>query len=257
VVQDLSGHSGFVVSVAFSPADSAWIASAGSDQQLILWNWRTGRKIYSGRIETALRNGMAYAVAFSPDGQQLAAPGEKGEVIIRDTPTGRVIHRLTGSETEEARCVCFSPRHGRWLATGSDKGIVRVWDANRGKSVKDLGTIGAPIIGVAFDETGRHLASAHVHGFVEVWDTDTWGQLSSYRVGNPILNGLAFHPSSQRLITGGFDRLVIVSDPVARQPVLVFRDLASGCLCLALSPNSHRLAAGSREGTERIHVVCR
>ena len=98
VVQNLSAHKGFVVSVAFSPRNPAWIASAGSDKQLILWNWRTEEKIHSWPAETILGNGMAYAVAFSPDGQRLAAPAENGEVIIRDTATGDLIHRLPGHE---------------------------------------------------------------------------------------------------------------------------------------------------------------
>jgi hypothetical protein len=71
VVQTLPGHTGFVASVAFSPGNPAWIASAVSDKQLVLWDWRTGKKIHSWPSETLLANGMAYAVAFSPDGQRL------------------------------------------------------------------------------------------------------------------------------------------------------------------------------------------
>jgi eukaryotic-like serine/threonine-protein kinase len=54
VVQTLLGHNGFVVSVAFSPSNPAWIASAGSDKQLVLWDWRTGEKTHSWPSETVL-----------------------------------------------------------------------------------------------------------------------------------------------------------------------------------------------------------
>ena len=50
VVQTLPGHTGFVVSVAFSPGNPAWIASAGSDKQLVLWDWRTGKRSTPGLL---------------------------------------------------------------------------------------------------------------------------------------------------------------------------------------------------------------
>ncbi|MGZ8939906.1 MAG: WD40 repeat domain-containing serine/threonine protein kinase, partial [Limisphaerales bacterium] len=192
VVQTLPGHTGFVASVAFSPANPAWIASAGSDKQLVLWDWRTGEKIRSWPSETTLGNGMAYAVAFSPDGQRLSAPAENGEVIVRETATGRVIFRLAGHE-QIARCVAFSP-DGRWVATGSPQGIVRLWDATNGKLVERIGPPGPPLSGVAFSRDGTRLTAAYVHGFVRVWDTKNRLEISSYRAGIPVLAGLAFHP---------------------------------------------------------------
>ena len=186
VVQTLPGHTGFVASVAFSPGNPAWIASAGSDKQLVLWDWRTGEKIHSWPSETVLGNGMAYAVAFSPDGQRLAAPAENGEVIIRDTATGRVIFRLPGHE-QVAKCVSFSP-DGRWVATGSSQGIVSLWDATSGKLVESNWT-SWPAHQRRCLQSGRtRLAAAYVHGFVGVWDTENHREISSYRAGNPRLD---------------------------------------------------------------------
>jgi WD40 repeat protein len=235
--------------VAFSPGNPAWIASAGSDKRLVLWDWRTGEKIHSWPSEAVLGNGP-YAVAFSPDGQRLAAPGENGEVIIRDTATGRVIFRRPGHE-EVAMCVSFSP-DGRWVATGSSQGIVRLWDATSGKLVDQIGLLGPPISGVAFSRDGRRLAATHVHGFVGVWDTENHREISFYRAGSPFLAGLAFQPNSERLFTGGSDRLVIVSEPVTHRQVLVFRELTRGCSCVALNPDGNRLAASSADGS--VHV---
>jgi len=249
VLQTLPGHTGFVVSVAFSPGNPAWIASAGSDKQLFLWDWRTGKKIDSWPAETVVGK-RAYAVAFSPDGKRLAAPGENGEVIIRETATGRVIFRLPGHK-DVAHCVSFSA-DGRWVATGSSQGIVSLWDATSGKPVDRIGTNGPPISGVAFSRDGRRLAATHVHGFVGVWDTENHREISYYRAGSPILDGLVFHPNSERLITGGTDRFVVVSEPGTGRPVLVLRDLARGCSCLALSSDGGILAAGSTDGSVRV-----
>jgi WD40 repeat protein len=45
---------------------------------------------------------------------------------------------------------------------------------------------------------------------------------------------------------------VTVTDPFARRQVLVFRDLARGCSCLALGPGGHLLAAACKDGS--VHV---
>jgi eukaryotic-like serine/threonine-protein kinase len=250
VVQTLNSHTGFVVSVAFSPANPSWIASAGSDNRLVLQDWRTAEEIHSWPSETALANGMAYAVAFSPGGQRLAAPGENGEMIIRDTVTGGVVFKLPAHEGV-ALCVSFSP-DGKWLATGSSLGIVCVWDATSGKLVEPIGSRGPPITSVAFGRDGKRLATAHIHGFVGVWDTENHREISYYRAGSAVMDGLAFHPNSERLFTSGSDRLVTVSEPVTHRQVLVFREVARRTSCLALSPDGNRLAAGSTDGL--VHV---
>jgi WD40 repeat protein len=96
------------------------------------------------------------------------------------------------------------------------------------------------------------LAAAYVHGFVRVWDTENHRETSFYRAGIPVMAGLAFHPNSERLFTGGSDRLVTVSEPGTHRQVLVFRELARRCSCLALSQDGNRLAAASRDGI--VHV---
>jgi len=52
LVQTLSNHTGFVVSVAFSPSNPSWIASAGSDNQSKLWDWQAAREIHSWPADT-------------------------------------------------------------------------------------------------------------------------------------------------------------------------------------------------------------
>ena len=118
-----------------------------------------------------------------------------------------------------------------------------------GKLVKAMGLPSPPVSGIAFSRDGRRLAATHVSGLVEVWDTEKDHAISSFYDGNSLTAGMAFHLDSERLFTGGFDRLVTISEPRTRRQLLVFRELSRGCSCLALSADGNRLAAGSVDGS--------
>src|SRR5262249_56410997 len=85
-----------------------------TDGELRLWDVRTGQR----RLTLAGDAGPFLAVAFSPDGQTLAAGDEAG-VTLWGVPGGRVRHAL-GGQRGGVRSVAFADG-GRLLAVG-DRG---------------------------------------------------------------------------------------------------------------------------------------
>jgi WD40 repeat protein len=53
--------------------------------------------------------------------------------------------------------VALSP-DARWLATGDEKGRLRLWDLRTGEQMGDRDVYGAVVSALAFSPDGRHLA---------------------------------------------------------------------------------------------------
>lgn len=73
-VHMLAGHDGYVLSIAFSP-NGQYLASAGQDKRVRIWNSETGEPLHS----LGGHRGRVRSVAFRPDSYLLASGGEYGE----------------------------------------------------------------------------------------------------------------------------------------------------------------------------------
>jgi transcriptional regulator with XRE-family HTH domain len=120
----LSGHTGPVASVAFSP-DGRILASGSHDGSIRLWDMATHQQI--GGALTGPGGPGVYSVAFSPDGKTLAGGDDDGTVLLWDVATHQQIGGALTSLSRSAYSVAFSP-DGKTLAIGSADGTVRLRD---------------------------------------------------------------------------------------------------------------------------------
>ena len=77
----LTGHSGYVLSGAFSPC-SRFFVTGSSDSTLRVWSTSSGRQLF-------LENpgvGNVWSVAFSPCGRTVACGGANGSVVLFHRP---------------------------------------------------------------------------------------------------------------------------------------------------------------------------
>jgi len=118
---------GTVHGVAASP-DGRWLASAGPDAELRVWDARyePPRLTLRNKGDHPQRDAVT-AVAFSPDGDRLAAVRGARTVVLWDPLAGLpvlTLHRFDAPVT----ALSFSPDGSRLAAAGRDK-TVRVWNA--------------------------------------------------------------------------------------------------------------------------------
>jgi WD40 repeat protein/serine/threonine protein kinase len=270
----LSGHGGQIGSlnsIAFHPQERI-LASGGADGTVKFWDYGTGKKLSTLRVNTGAVPSMAL---FSPDGKWLATSsgGKTVKIWAVDLACSGVVSppicTLSG-HTDGVVTVAFS-RDGQRLASGSMPGLgdfVRIWDATTGKEIQQLRGHSWAIVSVAFSPDGQFLASASPDTTVRVWDLSTSQELvrpQPQHVG-PVTS-VAFSPDGKLLASGSMDRTVHVWEkgPDAKTWKLkhLLHDPTGGVQSVAFSPDGKRLVWGSTDSTvkvcelaaEEIHIL--
>ena len=198
-----------------SPASGFWPYIAGA-----LAYSPTGRELAVGEVTGTVRvydratgalrqtlrayatQGAVATLAFSPDGQWLAANGQRGEaddtVIVWDTRSWEEVVVLPG-HARSARSLAFSPENDFLLVVSGDQ-ILRRWNtANWSLQRTFLGHRG-PLNSLALAPSGGHAISAGADARVLLWDlTESNPRLAPIVL--PQLRGFEFSPTRGLLAT--------------------------------------------------------
>ena len=90
--------------MAFSPDPGRWVASAGEDSTVKVWDSHTGELLHSFRGHT----GLVSSVAFSPDGRSLISGSRDHTVKVWDVMQLNTLPRIV--EGRQTSLGVVSPR---------------------------------------------------------------------------------------------------------------------------------------------------
>ncbi len=155
-------------------------------------------------------SGPAYPIAFSPNGQLLAAIARYGENTIRlfDSASGKQVRELTGFEAHPI-ALAFSP-DGRTLAAGGRDETIRSWEVATGRTLHVWEGHRGPVQAIAFSSQGRYLASGGWDQTVRVWEVSTGRQVAKFLGHTGRVTSVAFSPHGTSLVSASLDRTGLI-----------------------------------------------
>jgi DNA-binding beta-propeller fold protein YncE/mono/diheme cytochrome c family protein len=239
-----------VGSVAFSL--NGKILAVGGYKQVRLVDPQTGKVLnqFSGAA------GLVRSVAFSPDGEWLAAGGglcqQWGEIQLWNLQSGRLGSTMRG-HNDCIYSVAFSP-DGKLLASGSYDKLIKLWDPASGKVVRTLKDHIDAVFAVAFSPDGKWLASGSQDNSVKIWNVATGERL--YTLSDPVdgISTIAFSPSGKQLAAAGYDMHIYIWNLAQTEGTLVQSLIAdeNSILQIAWSPDGKEIISSSSDGSIRI-----
>ena len=153
----LSGHTGQIYGVAFSP-DGKLAATAAADKSAQIWDVAKGAQVRS----LVVPEKVAYSVAFNPKGDLLATGGDDKLVRYWNVADGKELRKSAGHGAS-VYSVAFHP-DGTKLASGSVDKTIRIWNVADGKELHKLDGHPDDIYAIAFSPDGKRLASVGYGG---------------------------------------------------------------------------------------------
>lgn len=192
-----AGHSRIIQAMAFSPTGDT-LASAGADG-VFLWDLAADHGHHCG---TSAQGGM-FAIAFSPDGKQLATGDDKGQVILWNIQLKKNQHTLT-SGTSIVRAVAWN---ASTIVAAGDDGMIRLWRESELKP-RQLAGIGRPILALAMSPDGQRLITGDIDGAIRVWSIPSGQTTAVLRGHQGAVNAIAFIAAGRQAVSGGADGTV-------------------------------------------------
>ena len=162
----LSGHTGTVCFVAFSP-DGKRIVSASGDNTIRIWNAGTGEMVL-GPLEGHTK--AVLSAVFSLDGRRIVSASTDDTIRIWNSDTGEMVLGPLEGHTNGVYSAVFSS-DGRLIVSASSDDTIRVWDSQSGNMV--LGPLEGKADLAVFSADARHIVSCSEDETVLICDCDT------------------------------------------------------------------------------------
>lgn len=233
----------------------------------LVYNPKLPQKIDISLAHSFDHTSVVCCVRFSKDGKFLATGCNKLTQVF-SVETGDLVARLNDESVANGsydtdtgdlyiRSVCFSP-DGKFLATGAEDKIIRIWDLATRTIVKYLKGHEQDIYSLDFFPDGSKLVSGSGDRTVRIWDIFT-GQCSLTLSIEDGVTTVAVSPDGKLIAAGSLDRTVRVWD--ANKGFLVERldssnESGNGHMdsvySVAFSNKGDEIASGSLDRTVKL-----
>jgi WD40 repeat protein len=222
--------------------DGAYIATAGDDNELIVWDYNN-TNLY--RKLTGLDQ-WTKALAFSRDGKLLISGGKDSKVYIWDIDKASIARNLTG-HSGDICALAVNPQNNL-LASGGDDNTIRIWELSSGRLLQSLSKHSKTVTSLDFSPNGTSLISGSADGSLIIWDTSRWTTLHTISDHRGWVRCVVYSPTGETFASGGDDRYIrIYSSTGALKYEL--KGHRNWVQCLSYSADGKYVVSGSHDKT--------
>lgn len=181
--------------------DGKWLATAGRDHVIRLWDAATGQPVK----EFPGHSGAVNSLRFSSDGTRLASGSADKTVRVWDIGGGTLFsQKETGNEVSAVAWVLG----GRQLASAGGEPVIRLWELpaqgdGEWKPLKELAGHTGPVTCLeAIEPDGKQLLSGSADGSMRQWSVEQNKQLRQLDHGAPV-TAVAAAPNGRIFASAG------------------------------------------------------
>ena len=162
-------HRGPIAGIA---AHGPWVATAGYDNQVLLWDAQTRLAIGVGTHDHLVNH-----CAFSHDGKWLLTASSDYSARVWALPSMR-LHAVLADHGDDVDMAVFSA-DDRLIGTCALDRVVRVFDRH-GRCLHAMRGHTGNVLSLAWSHDGQHLVTSSVDGTIRRWDVLRGVQVSSH-----------------------------------------------------------------------------
>ncbi len=193
------------------------------------------------------------ALAFSPDGKELAASGLR-EVTVWDSTTGELRRRIPGM-AQRTYALAWNPDGGTLTAGGGipgELGEVRIFDATTGDLMAVTHQAGDVVLDVQHDVNGTLLAVADADNFITVYHTDDLSTRLRIDNHSDWVMAVTFSPNTRFLASASRDRSAKIFEMKTGDTISTYGGHGVPVLGVAFRDDGKQMFSSGRDG--KIHV---
>lgn len=229
---------GMLASSSFAASPKGASLAVGEYDRVVLLDARDLTETYVNTLE----NTAVVALAFSPEGSELAILEASGALSMLDVGT-KSIRDVARLMSPGSGAIAFSPDGSQFVSAGNSELVL--WNSSTLNQVNSFEVSGANALSVAFSHSGDYVASGWDDGAVRLLAVQGFNQETELSEHTSDVTAVTFSPDDTLIASGSSDAELWLWSVTTRRPLLnLSESQATQIKTLAFSEDGRQLVAG-------------